>query len=76
MAKLRVRWPIGIIERLAIFWPGARVFDVVQLDEKHKDAGGWLVHGQQKTGGKASIPCSRKLPDFAGRILPGLAFLH
>ena len=68
VAKFRARWPIGTTPRAAmelIYWTGARISDAVAIGPQHVGRDGVLSFDQQKTGGRAFVPWSCPLPDFA-----------
>lgn len=68
VAAFRGRWPVGTVQRGALellLWTAARTNDAVVLGPGHVGADGILSFVQSKTGGRAYVPWSNPLPDYA-----------
>lgn len=68
VAAFRAKHPIGTVARACfelVFWTGARTVDAVAIGRQHVGADGLLTFRQSKTGGRAYVPWSSALPDFA-----------
>lgn len=64
----RAYWPIGSDQRLAfeiLYWTGARISDAVRLSEGMVASDGILTFTQSKTKGKANVPWTCPVPDYA-----------
>lgn len=67
----RAKWPIGTVQRLAmelLYWTAARTIDAVNLSPAMVGSDGILTFTQAKTGGKAYVPWTNALPDWAGHM--------
>lgn len=69
ITAFREKWQIGTVQRACfelLFWTAARTVDAVQIGPQHiSRSDGVLVFSQSKTGGKAYIPWTSALPDYA-----------
>lgn len=66
--KFRDRWAIGTVQRACfelVFWTAARTVDAVAIGRQHVGRDGLLVFKQSKTGGRAHVPWTSPLPDYA-----------
>ena len=69
ISAFRAKWQIGTVHRACfelLFWTAARTVDAVSIGPQHINRDdGVLVFNQSKTGGKAHIPWTSSLPDYA-----------
>ncbi|VDS07527.1 Tyrosine recombinase XerC [Paracoccus haematequi] len=68
IALFRARWKIGTPARAAfelLYWTAARTNDAVLIGPGNIGPDGILSFVQSKTGGRAYVPWSNRLPEFA-----------
>lgn len=68
LAAFRGRWPVGAVQRAAfelLLWTAARTNDAVTLGSGHVGPDGILSFVQSKTGGRAYVPWTNPLPEYA-----------
>lgn len=77
--KFRARWPIGSVTRAVfelLYFSGSRIGDGVKLGPGMVGRDGVLTFVQSKTGDKAYVPWTCKLPAYAAHMQADRDMMH